>query len=630
MAQLTAWTVTQESSGSSTTEVGCINPGSLLEIAEDLGYSVDEWYGKANSFTLGTGTTPGRCHLLLRKQDLDLFDLNKFLKVKAYCGSDVCTFDKLIPTRCVAIYANSNEPSASVAYLLTLADRRQILRMKAIDDLFNVRTPEPTGTSGAGLYYDASLSSGTTVWTWQTLLTRIWDQYIALGLSAPYAPNASPTLPYTPDGTPENFRFHGVSALEAYATVLDKIQCVLVYDIFTDTFSLQRRATPQSNDLSAITTLEQAGKALATQAPKHCKAALIPEKIRVYFRAIEKFTGSGMDSNNGGGGGEYASSDGPYWTAPAVYKDVSTSVTGAIAGTKVCVWDDLPAIMPNGFRASQASAADNASDLTARANAIAAEYAGAFNTNGEYLRKLFTSYANTVKPGSEIREIVWSDYGDEDIGPTTEYRRYPDEPSRSFDLDRFFSRETIGPPDIARSLLVRPRETQIVEITGLQSDAANGLYPGRILRTDFVTSPGSTAIPYTTENDCWVLNIDLAAQAFGASVAFLSTLLSSGERFIGRLIGWKTISSDTRPVYAVTGMPHELRGKVKTSAISPGGSGTMTIWRYNGSSEVTTSVDITVYDFMLKAATTIAVGKWLVVRWFPDSQRWYIVEAECP
>lgn len=553
MGQITAWTITQETAAASTTEVGAINPGSLYDIAEELGYSVEEWYGKANSFTLGTGTTPGVCHLLIRKQDIDLFDLNQFLIVKATAGNEVATFGKLLATRCVAIYANSNEPSANVAYLLTLADRRHVLRMKTIDDLFNVRTPEPTATSGAGLYYAGSLSGGTTVWTWQTMLTRIWDQYVALGLSSPFAPNASPTLPYTPDGTPEGFRFHGVSALEAYGAVLDKINCVLCYNIFTDTFSLQRKSASQA-DTAGFSALSNASRELATQAPKRCKAASIPEKIRVYFRAIEKFTGSGMDTNNGSGGGEYGSADGPYWTAPSVFVDVSTGIAGAIAGTRVSVWDDLPAIMPNGFRSSQASTADNTTDLTARANAIASEWGTDASDHCDPLRRLFSGYAKTVLTGSEINRIIWSDYGDDDVGPTTEYRR--NEPSRydhELDLMALFSRESVSPPDIGRSLLVRPRETQLVEITGAQSTEtdANGVYPGKIIRTDFRTTPGSTAaIPYTDENEIWIVNIATGAATFG-SVTFATRTIPTGQRYLGRLIGWKTVDDVTRPVYAI-------------------------------------------------------------------------------
>lgn len=589
---LTAWTVEQDNVAA----FGCINPQVLLEVAEELDYDTSSWYGKANSFTLGTGTTPGRGYVLIRKQDADKLDLNKFVTVRAIADADTVSLAKLLPVKCVAVYANSNEPTANVAYLLTLEDRRRLLRMTTIDGIFNVRTPEPTSTSGAGLYYAGSLNSGA-LWTWQTLLDHIWDENIAANFSAPYNVNASPTLPYTPEGTPENFRFHGVGALDAYDAVLDRVNCFLNYDIFSDQFTIVARAQVQNADFD---DLEQNGKALATQCPASCIAAFMPEKVRVCFRTIEKWTGSGRDTNSGIGGGEFAPGDGPYWTAPSVYIDKPTSHADAIAGTKIILWDDLPAIMPDGFGASQASDASNFTELGTRATARAADYASGLDPSldgNQYLRKLFTGYHSSVKTGSEITEIIWRDFGDDDIGPATEYRRYPKDNAirvedhlgvnfgPTVDLSSLFSRKSIGPPGIADSLLVRPRETQIVEITGAQSGAANGMYPGRVLRTNFRTSPGATdAIPYTTENNCWIININKTANAFG-SVTFTTTAIASGERYLGRLVGWQTVSGTTRPVYVIETtegqakwVHFELVNPLTTSDATNTGATVVTYW----------------------------------------------------
>lgn len=71
-----------------------------------------------------------------------------------------------------------------------------------------------------------------------------------------------------------------------------------------------------------------------------------------------------------------------------------------------------------------------------------------------------------------------------------------------------------------------------------------------------------------------------------------------------------------------------LRGKLD-GQLAKDGSATMSVWRFDGSSETDTGENITVYDWMLKTGQTVASGKKVVAEFFMDSGRWYVVAAEC-
>jgi len=68
-------------------------------------------------------------------------------------------------------------------------------------------------------------------------------------------------------------------------------------------------------------------------------------------------------------------------------------------------------------------------------------------------------------------------------------------------------------------------------------------------------------------------------------------------------------------------------GKLDGS-LSVGGSATVSVWAYNGSSVADSGVNITAYDWLLKTgATAIASGKKVVCQYIGG--RWFITEAEC-
>lgn len=76
--------------------------------------------------------------------------------------------------------------------------------------------------------------------------------------------------------------------------------------------------------------------------------------------------------------------------------------------------------------------------------------------------------------------------------------------------------------------------------------------------------------------------------------------------------------------------PMRLLGKLE-GALSVGGSATVGVWAWNGSTYADSGMNITAHDWLMKAgASAIASGKKCIIAWFPDSGRWIFQELECP
>ena len=70
------------------------------------------------------------------------------------------------------------------------------------------------------------------------------------------------------------------------------------------------------------------------------------------------------------------------------------------------------------------------------------------------------------------------------------------------------------------------------------------------------------------------------------------------------------------------------RGKLD-GALSFGGSATMSVWWWNGSAEADTTVNVTVYDWLLVSGQSIASGTQVTAAWDARSGRYYVTGAQC-
>lgn len=481
-----------------------------------------EFYGRANGYTCPRGKEPGVAWILMLREDADELDMNESgnliwreVEINGETGAIIRevatkTFRSLYQVRRLAMnLIYEGDPEA--CYLLELADKRKILAMSVANKKYNVRMPAPSATTGVNLYYSESLNAGS-LWTWQTLLSDLWALL-------PSIAGTAPTLPYSPDGNPEGWKFYGVSAWDAIHEVLDVIGCTTTYDPFTGDFAYVRHSDEQS-DLGAIPNLASALS--YDYDPAGSEAAHIPETIRVFFHRKDREAGIELDTPR----------TGSFSMATPYSVDVATSVAGAITGTVAAIWNDLPALYDT------SGALENGAALTTRANEAAANYLAKLRVEAAPTSRTYDGVHDDVLTGSEINEVAWADYG---RGWETKIsnRRKP----KAGDGVMRASTQLLPPTHNAKLHPNWPRTDQVVQVwdgattLGYQI-AQNGdnLVAGRVVQF--------AGIP-TALDDCWILIVDNYGIASGDIPAI------SGDYHIGRLYGVTTSGGTTKPLYIV-------------------------------------------------------------------------------
>jgi hypothetical protein len=517
--------------------IACRDPQLLRSEAARHGFSIDHWYGKANSFRCPRGPQPGQGWVLLSRKDVlgdreaaadTGLNLTATHSLEFKYGPTTLTIPGLYIRDVRALYADSYNSSNESTYLVELADKRAIFALSTINQWYNTLCPDPPADDDTGaftstsLYYANSLNSGA-LWTWATMLADIWDELPGQGTGD------APSLPYTPDDYPRNFRFIGVSAWEAYNTVLEKIGCVLCYNPITQAFSVVRLNAAQA--LGAINTDTD----LISSHSHQSGVTTYPATIRVFFPRRDEHHGSEK---------ELQQTAGNYRDTAAYSKDIASGITGAVAGTIVPLWDDWPAVY------TFAGTHLNQTECDDRAAEVAANYANKLqHCDGPY-RRLFYGLKTAVLCGSEIAEIRWGDTGHPQLGMTTEYRgsELVDGPDGGTE-DCEPVAESLLPVDVVRQGFPDyPRLTHLVEITGAKT---YGLYPAKVVRVD-PEQDFSSSTAFTDDVTCYVLPLD-------------GQDLSDGNHALGRVIGTATVSGTPLPLLAVS----EASGFISLVQVQP-------------------------------------------------------------
>jgi microcystin-dependent protein len=210
----------------------CIDPRQLERDLRAQGAPAP-WYGRANGYVCPTGFRSGRGCVLVLRRDLDLINTNAAVALTISDGAGgTVTFPQLfvLTAECASPGADG-DPAA--AYACELVDRREYLNRYGgfINAGYNLRLLD-------GSDYDQSTINGGVPFTWQQIVSALWS---AAGL------NGSATLPFTPDGVPENFAFHAMSAYKALEHLLSRLACTLVYDARANTFSVARLGSVSDN-----------------------------------------------------------------------------------------------------------------------------------------------------------------------------------------------------------------------------------------------------------------------------------------------------------------------------------------------------------------------------------------------
>lgn len=381
----------------------CLDPGELYpqSIRQDL--PLDFWK-RANSYRCPRGVEPGEAWLLMLRSQINSLNKNSYVPLVMRSGDDVVTFLKVLFHKATCMTPSGKQDDENAAYLVHFYDKRHLLRMHVEESTqYNVRRAAWPGTAADNYllrYYETSLNGDEEPFSWQEVIDDLWG-----GLPASLA-GSSPTIPasYTPDGLPSGLQFFGVSTWNAIHIVLAKIGCTTAYDPMADTFSIVKLGGDQDGLSEALELLKS--REIFSYSPIEALASRFPEKIRVLFHRFDDDLFSIVD----------AAGNGTHQDHPVYSKDVATSIGGAVAGTTLAVWDDMPAIY------NAAGSLTNGSALDARASQVASNVVGNILLSEGRLLRRYTGLVTTVGIGSRISSITWSDYGD---GVKTEIVRAP-------------------------------------------------------------------------------------------------------------------------------------------------------------------------------------------------------------
>lgn len=210
-----------------------------------LGQPTDRFYGKANSFRCPLGTDAGRGWVLLpyaSVQQLDFLtpaDLTFSATDAATATPYSVTLKNLLAVGAEAVHpGRALDPNAP--YVVELRDRRVLYTKYGVQKGYNVRNPSD------GTYYAATENSGTP-WTWDLLGADLWA---AVGGQL----GTWPGLPFSPDGTPDNWEFWNDYAWESLGKFLRRLGCDLRLDPVADTLTIIRLNAADAAADSAATT----------------------------------------------------------------------------------------------------------------------------------------------------------------------------------------------------------------------------------------------------------------------------------------------------------------------------------------------------------------------------------------
>lgn len=364
-----------------------LNPGILADSLATAGLPTP-FAGMANSIRCPVGMMPGSAWFVVSAAVAEGLAKNAYHSLSWVHEGGTTTWQAYVLFRAVKV---GSDGDGNAAYAVEFRDKRQVLKLSAIDKEYNVPRRTRGGDTGTtDLYYTDTRNTGPADWTWQTMFDDVWG-------NLPSAiRGTAPTLPYIPTIEPQGFKFHG-SAWDAIGTILEALQCVLVLDPIGNAFSVQRVGATQAGLAAATAALNAAGRRMRTEGPiEDLNLPHAPATIRFYFPKRPEIETDLAETNEGGPLVD------PYHTI-----DKTTSITGAEAGTVLPYRTSYIAELDG-----DGSTINNASALDSLADDLLAKIKDRLDLGTERRGDFYQGIVATVAPGSEVREIVWRDYGD--------------------------------------------------------------------------------------------------------------------------------------------------------------------------------------------------------------------------
>lgn len=370
-----------------------LSPRELAEAAADQGFPADFW-GRANSIHVAIGFEPGVAYLVVPRATMNALNVNSLHTITwtmnraGTSTTNTYSYWTICDAKAVGIDGDSKS-----AYLLTLRDFRCLMKKSTvINNGYNVSTPDAYGVAIGSRTYLAEtvkvISSTPLVyglWTWQEMLADVWD-----GL--PDIAGSVPTLPWTPNHSPDSWRFHGISAWEAVKMIFDACQSSIKPVPGLTSFSAVDLATVQADVYPGLSL-----RLLRDEKPKQPNECVFPENVTITFPTRAQTIGAIE-----------------YYAEQPVYAadQIATGISGAYTGTDRAVrYDLIGEIEDDGT-------IRNESDLDTAATNIAARIASRMSVAAQ-LYKVHSGVCHEVVLGTNTNEILIRDYGD-DNGCVTE------------------------------------------------------------------------------------------------------------------------------------------------------------------------------------------------------------------
>lgn len=389
-----------------------LDPREQYKQARDGALPTDFW-GKATSYTCSRGRTPGSAWMLLERSDVAAIKDSgeKVDLLWYYYDSDDTSITPdsqpsstssssngvalrvrnltLVAADCMS---RSYPGTDGAVYLAEFRDVRHLFqRLHFTSKRYNCR-------ESCGTYEATTINASTGVaYTWQEMLDELWEL-----LPAAYRNVTTPTLPYTPMATPENYEFIGMSPWEAIHQILWDISCTTAFDPTKanadNPFKYVKYGTSQSGYDSAIAVLEN--DRVFDFDPITPEVSYIPEKIDVVF-------------------------DDP--TSEAGYETITvdTNNVNAIAGTKI-------AIKANMLNCDD----DDVVTIQDIAGERADNYVDKLELSDVRVKIKFDGIITSLLPGTQVKSVTWSNYGEvhEYGGTNTEITNEADMPPTRKDV----------------------------------------------------------------------------------------------------------------------------------------------------------------------------------------------------
>jgi hypothetical protein len=566
--------------------IQAVQPGPFYKLAVEQGWETDHWANKANSFHWLAGMEPSYGYLLFRWADIQtIIEASPISTVELTIQTKTSLGDQgnqnrsrvignLYVKSVQALYSRSTTTSANTVCLVHLVDKQHVFAMTHIATSYNVpsvlgKTNDPAEAD----YYDAeSLEDSTTVWTWATMWSDLWLQLPGT------ISGGTPALPYTPDGRPTDFQFWGLSVWEAIGIFLNKINCDLVLDHSTNTFSLFQKGVAQTG-LAALLSGLGASSGVSTFNPYTAGATRYPANVKVMFPKVPMYFGTSK---------EIARIENRRQETFHVIS-TATSLTGAVADTAMTVFDELEALVDFDGTISNSSA------LNARATEVTTKFKNRL-VQPKPDRRSYQGLITTLSPGSEIGHISFADYADRS-GLITTIEQTCENTSgkeasplgafgKSGSTHSLSSRKNFGATDGPgfpnlkdASRYSYPHHTHIVEVYEAGTDVGDPVVPssgftsGRIIRANPADS-FVTAAAYESGESCWIAVTNKYVGSGNTSAR-----LVQGDIYLAKINGYVTADEETdpRPLFVLHRAENNIWHVTATNTVAAGATAEVTL-----------------------------------------------------